>query len=294
MTKWQNILKKLSVFVFVIVGFFASMSALAQQSYVVDPNWLKEQIATKQPIVIFDSRSKEEYDQGHIPNAISFPVDDTYVVQDRAYYVKNKVNIAPLLREKGVTKDAKVIVYDQGELMFASRLLWVLELYGIKDLAILNGGIDGWKENNDVSQVAHSLPVSDYVPVLNPSIYASTTVAKVAVHNPKYNLYDSRTYDEYLGKKSVTSKYGRIPKAKYIDLSKFFTTDENGKKFLKSQAELDEVLSQLDKTKKNITYCNKGTASTLSYYLLKQAGFNVAHYDGSWIDWSEKGLPIEK
>lgn len=293
MIQWRDLSKFVAYFMFVTWALLSS-HAFAQQDMVADPDWLKAQIVDKQPVVIFDTRSKENYDKGHIPTAISFPVDDTYVVKDNVYYVKNKVTIAPLLREKGVTKDTKIVVYDQGELMHASRLFWVLELYGVKNVAILNGGLNAWQQHNALSQTVNTLPKSDFIPVLKSNIYASTTVAKVAVYNPNYELYDSRTYDEYLGKKSLTDKYGRIPKAKYIKLSEFFMTNADGQKILKPKAELSDILRNLDKAKKTITYCNKGTASTLSYFLLKQAGFNVAHYDGSWLDWSAKGLPIEK
>ncbi|PTB31316.1 sulfurtransferase [Photobacterium phosphoreum] len=284
-------------FSFVILFFIGLASAYAnerQHQWVIDSAWLQHQIMHKHPIIIFDARSLEEYQQGHINTAINFPITLTYVEINNAYYVKNLKKIAPLLQQKGVKASQQIIIYDQGDLNNAARLFWVLELYGIKNIAILNGGMDAWPEQYPLTK-SHTTPQpSQYFPVLNSSVYASTTVAKVAAYSDLYQLYDSRTLDEFMGKRSATEKFGHIPKAKSIQNSVFFNTTTAGVKLLKSSKQLDIIFATLDKSRKSVTYCNKGKASTLTYFLMKQAGFEVSHYDGSWLDWSEKGLPVEK
>ncbi|PSW31743.1 sulfurtransferase [Photobacterium phosphoreum] len=284
-------------FSFVILFFIGLASVYAnerQHQWVIDSAWLQHQIMHKHPIIIFDARSLEEYQQGHINTAINFPITLTYVEINNAYYVKNLKKIAPLLQQKGVKASQQIIIYDQGDLNNAARLFWVLELYGIKNIAILNGGMDAWPEQYPLTK-SHTTPQpSQYFPVLNSSVYASTTVAKVAAYSDLYQLYDSRTLDEFMGKRSATEKFGHIPKAKSIQNSAFFNTTTAGVKLLKSPKQLDIIFATLDKSRKSVTYCNKGKSSTLTYFLMKQAGFEVSHYDGSWLDWSEKGLPVEK
>lgn len=283
-----------SVMVLFILGISPTYASEGQHPWVIESHWLHQQITHQQPVMIFDARSQEQYQQGHINTAISFPTALTYVEINNAYYVKNIKKIAPLLQQKGVTASQKIIIYDQGDLKNAARLFWVLELYGIKNIAILNGGMDAWPEQYPLTK-SHTTPQpSQYFPVLNSSVYASTTVAKVAAYSDLYQLYDSRTLDEFMGKRSATEKFGHIPKAKSIQNSVFFNTTTAGVKLLKSPKQLDVIFATLDKSRKSVTYCNKGKASTLTYFLMKQAGFEVSHYDGSWLDWSEKGLPIEK
>ena len=284
----------LSIFVLFFIGLTSSYASERQYQWVADSAWLHHKIINKQNIIIFDARSEEKYQQGHITTAISFPIALTYVEINNAYYVKNLKKITPLLQQKGITASQEIVIYDQGDLNNAARLFWVLELYGIKKITILNGGIDGWQQQYPLTKKVTSVKPSQYFPVLNASVYASTTVAKIAAYSDLYQLYDSRTLAEFLGERSVTQKFGHIPKAKNIQNSVFFDTTIKGYQVLKSPKQLKSIFARLDKSRKSVTYCNKGKASTLTYFLMKQAGFKVSHYDGSWLDWSEKGLPVEK
>ncbi|PSW69466.1 sulfurtransferase [Photobacterium kishitanii] len=298
MSRDENMIKNITTIFYVVILFFIGLTkAYASErlhQWVIDSTWLQQQIIQQQPIIIFDARDKDLYQQGHINTAINFPTALTYVEINNAYYVKNIKKIAPLLQQKGVTTSQQIIIYDQGDLKNAARLFWVLELYGIKNIAILNGGIDAWSEHYPLTKKITTAQPSQYFPVLNPSVYASTTVAKVAAYSDLYQLYDSRTLAEFMGERSATKKFGHIPTAKNIQNSVFFNTTTEGTKILKSPKQLESIFATLDKSRKSVTYCNKGRASTLTYFLMKQAGFKVSHYDGSWLDWSEKGLPIEK
>lgn len=282
----------------VIFLFFSGLGSTyaneRQHEWVIEGSELQQKINENQPIIIFDARSQEQYKQGHINTAISFPTALTYVAINNAYYVKSIKKIAPLLQQKGVTTSQQIIIYDQGDLKNAARLFWVLELYGIKNIAILNGGINAWSEQYLLTKIATIPQPSQYFPILNSSVYASTTVAKVAAYSDLYQLYDSRTLAEFIGERSATDKFGHIPTAKSIQNSVFFNTTATGVSLLKSPKQLNPIFASLDKSRKSVTYCNKGKASTLTYFLMKQAGFKVSHYDGSWLEWSEKGLPVEK
>lgn len=288
---------RITIFSIIFLFFSGLNSTYAnerQHKWVIEGSELQQKINENQPIIIFDARSQEQYQQGHISTAISFPTALTYVAINNAYYVKSIKKIAPLLQQKGVTTSQQIIIYDQGDLKNAARLFWVLELYGIKNIAILNGGINAWSEQYQLTKIATIPQSSQYFPVLNSSVYASTTVAKVAAYSDLYQLYDSRTLAEFIGERSATDKFGHIPTAKNIQNSVFFNTTITGTNLLKTPKQLDAIFATLDKNRKSVTYCNKGLASTLTYFLMKQAGFKVSHYDGSWLEWSEKGLPVEK
>ncbi|HIF9161693.1 TPA: sulfurtransferase [Photobacterium damselae] len=269
---------------------------LANESFVITPLELQTKLSSQpNSLLIYDVRSVEQYNTEHIPQAISFPFMSTYEKKNNGYYVKDKKHIEFLLREHGITNDKMIVLYDDGSLFHASRLYWVLALYGVKNIKIINGGLTLWKQQYSTSKIRTDVSNSEYIPILNSSIYANQIIVKIASHNQDiYSLLDSRSYEEYIGETSVTDKQGHIPNALFINLKDFFVELPNGVNWLKNIEYLKDNLSHIPRTKKIITYCNKGTASGLSFLILKYAGYNVAHYDGSWIDWSLSDLPVEK
>jgi thiosulfate/3-mercaptopyruvate sulfurtransferase len=271
-----------------------SSVATVPPKYGVDSAWLNKNLDSDN-IIIYDTRDQTAYNNGHITGAINFPTEVSFKTENNSFYVKGKNEITPLLREKGIDTGKLIVLYDGGDFMHAARIFWVLELYGISNVVILEDGYSYWDASGYPSSKQIVIPhETNYIPSLNADVYANTTLAKVATFSSDYQLYDSRTREEYIGEKSETEKYGHIPKAKSILISSFYSKNKDGVRVLKSQEEMNLVFSSLDKTKKSVTYCNKGLASTLSYYLMKRSGFDVAHYDGSWLDWSSNELPIEK
>jgi thiosulfate/3-mercaptopyruvate sulfurtransferase len=45
--------------------------------------------------------------------------------------------------------------------------------------------------------------------------------------------------------------------------------------------------------KRVITYCHIGQQASLVYLIAKRLGYEVAMYDGSFTEWSQKELPVE-
>ena len=104
-------------------------------------------------------------------------------------------------------------------------------------------------------------------------------------------IVDAREAEEYLGIKSDSRRYGHIPGAINIPYEKNFTDDGTA---LRPFSELAKVYGGIDRNKKVITYCNKGRHSALEYFVLRQLGYDVSAYDGSWYEWgNDMQLPIE-
>ncbi|MCS7191223.1 MAG: rhodanese-like domain-containing protein, partial [Fimbriimonadales bacterium] len=61
--------------------------------------------------------------------------------------------------------------------------------------------------------------------------------------------------------------------------------------------EIRERLKQLgvDPQRPLVTYCNSGReASQLWFTLRYLLGIEVQTYEGSWVEWSARGMPVEK
>jgi len=56
------------------------------------------------------------------------------------------------------------------------------------------------------------------------------------------------------------------------------------------------ILNKFDITYKKevVVYCTGGVRSSMAYFVLRNLGFKVRNYDGSWWDWSQnEKLPVE-
>ena len=270
-------------------------SAYAQDNDIlVDINWLSRHLHDDN-VIIVDVRTKKEYLQNHIPSAVNIPVMKTY----NPVYPKDRVANLPYIRklfsQAGIGSEQTIVIYDNNEYINAGRVFWVFEVYGHKNVKLLNGGFALWqKKNYPLSNEAVKVTATDYVPTIEPERLITRLDMRLAIEDESKVIVDARSYDEYIGKRSIASRFGHIPHAKNIPADVNFDMVD-GVKVLKPVSELKKIYGNLEHGKKIYTYCNKGKGSSLIYALLRQLGYDTAHYDGSWFEWgNDATLPIEQ
>jgi thiosulfate/3-mercaptopyruvate sulfurtransferase len=65
--------------------------------------------------------------------------------------------------------------------------------------------------------------------------------------------------------------------------------------YLVSLERLEPLYRELIGDRSVIAYCNKGKQSALTYFVLRNLGYDVAAYDGSWHEWGNNpNLPISR
>ena len=89
---------------------------------------------------------REGYDAGHIPGAafadlITELSDPT---SGLPFTVPSAERFARAIGELGVGDGTHVVVYDQGETSWATRLWWLLRYFGFEDVQVLDGGLPAW------------------------------------------------------------------------------------------------------------------------------------------------------
>ena len=62
------------------------------------------------------------------------------------------------------------------------------------------------------------------------------------------------------------------------------------------RAEIERMLADagLAPGDRIVAYCRSGPRAALGYLALREAGYDVQLFDGSWAEWSRLGLPAEK
>ena len=265
--------------------------ALAAESLRINAQELSA-LMRQQHVVVLDARTSVEYGDGHLPDARSLPYTRTFENLSETGRVLPLQKAQALFSELGLKRDDMVVVYDSGILLHAARLFWTLEVYGHRNVKILDGGIKAWQlAGLPVSEDPARFSPSTYVPSIDPARLATRIATLVASHKPEsFVILDARAEPHYQGLASEARRFGHIPEARSIAVSNNLTEDGSGLKPLKDLAKL---YSDVPKSKKVITYCSVGLASSLEYMVLRELGYNVANYDASWKEWgNDSSLPV--
>ncbi|MBV1922841.1 MAG: sulfurtransferase [Flavobacteriaceae bacterium] len=272
-------------------------------SYIIEADEML-QVYSNENVKIIDFRKEKSYNEGHIEGALqlwrsdfeneSFPYDGM---------LPKAETVEKLFSSLGIENEDTIVVYDDRGSCDAIRFWWVMQYYNIKNVEILNGGIDAWK----MLQGKITTEKTEFHPsqfTLGKDVNTSINISKDEVLsklgvNSKSIILDTRNIDEFSGKrkKKGASKGGRIPMSILFDWDK--AIDYSNNKKLKPVEELKELVDALQISENDtiITYCHSGVRSAHTYFVLKELlGFqHVYNYDGSWTEWSFfEELPFKK
>jgi len=207
----------------------------------------------------------------------------------------NPIKMQSIIRKLGLNTDSQIVIYDDGSFYDSARLFWALEVYGFKNVKLLNTGYENWKSLNYKTSIYNNdIKESNYIAQINSKRLATKFTTQIATKNPNQIIIDARPEKAYLGKVSSASRFGHIPKAVNFPASHNISYKKDNKE-LKNVDQLKELYKDVDKSKKIVLYCAIGRISTTNYFALRELDYDVANYDASWKEWgNDKSLPISK
>lgn len=264
-------------------------------SYTVSAHWLRQRIPSDETLAIIDTRyelsdptlGNNLYLKSHIPGAIYFDLKEDLSgpveTHGGSHPLPSIDKFAETLSENGIDHMTTVVVYDDGNNMYASRAWWMLHYMGHQSVFILDGGFNEWvKKGYDVTAEIPARERKEYTPQpLN--IIAHMDEVKEKLQNKSAVLIDSRARERYLGKEEpLYHRAGHIPGAKNFFWQEVF--DEAG--FWKDTETLENHFTSLQTSDEIIVSCGSGVSACPNIVALKMAGYeNVKLYPGSFSDW---------
>ncbi|MCS3461793.1 sulfurtransferase [Aeromonas sp. BIGb0445] len=284
----------------------AKRERLVRWQQLVYPQWLADLQAGK-PVVAAPKGDWKlfEVDWGapkaflisHIPGADY--IDTNRLEQEPLWNKVSDADLEKLLLENGIRHDTTVVLYGRNT-MAAARAAHLMMYAGVKDVRLLDGGIEAWfiAHLRTKTGLPHQYEAAESfgakIPV-HPEYLTSTEQAKALLKQSDGELVSIRTWDEFIGETSGYSYIepkGDIPGAKWghggVD-SQSMSDFHNPDGTMKPSSEILAMWQQWQIAPQDQTafYCGTGwRASEAFFYAWLMDWKRISVYDGGWYEWS--------
>jgi thiosulfate/3-mercaptopyruvate sulfurtransferase len=273
----------------------------APSEFLVSTDWLEKNINDPKLRLIEVSVNPGQFERGHIPGAVNFEWH-THLVDTVKRDIVSQQNFEKLLRNAGVNSDSTIVLYGDTNNWFAAWGAWVFDIYGIKNVKLLDGGRKKWETENRPLVAVAKVPAPGTIKVgaANNALRARLPdVVSAAEKKGNVALVDIRSPDEFSGKvfapagvQELSIRAGHVPGAVNVPWSQAVAADGT----FKPVEELKKIYAAagIDGSKPVITYCRIGERSSHTWFALKKLlGYDVRNYDGSWTEYGNAvGVPI--
>ncbi len=311
------------------------MDQLERHSQLVYPEWIQTLVSGGSPphyknnkymICHAHYRNRNAYLNGHIPGAID--IDTLALESPDTWNRRSPEELKAALEQHGITSDTTVVLYGKYQdpdnddqfpgsaagHIGAIRCAFIMMYAGVKDVRVLNGGFQSWKDAGyeiSTEDVPKS-PASEFgtkIPV-KPELAVDLPEAKDLLASDNGELVCVRSWPEYIGEVSgynYIEKKGRIPGAVFGHCGTDAYHMENYRNLdhtIREYHEVEAIWKEAGITpdKHLAFYCGTGWRGSEAFYNAWLMGWpRVSVFDGGWFEWSndpenpfETGVSVEK
>ena len=239
---------------------------------------------------------RADFEKAHIPGAGFADIDNE--LSDKShrlhFMLPSPEFFADAIEKLGVDDRTKVILYSTANHWWATRLWWMLRVFGHDNAAVLNGGFQKWfREGRAVEQGPARLSGQA---LFSPKYRTGHVVGKedvlAAIGAADTCTLNALRPDQHLG--SGGTVYGRLGHISgSINVAAVNVVDSNNE--FKSSNELRRQFADALAKPRVITYCGGGIAASSVTMLLTMLGHeNVQLYDASLSEWAtDAALPMQ-
>jgi thiosulfate/3-mercaptopyruvate sulfurtransferase len=263
----------------------------------VSTQWLADHLG-EAGLVVLDASAhlpdaqrdpRAEFETAHIPGArfldLSTLIDPDSPVPSA---VPTGAQFAERMRALGVNNGDRVVIYDDSAVKTAARAWFIARMHGVKEVAILDGGLGKWRAEG---RPLVSGPVAPSAGNFSASPGHGTVRFKsdmlVNLGSQREQVVDARGRARFSGEEAdfrPNIASGHIPGSCNLPYNLLFQHD--GTFCRPANLKRAFELAGMDLDKPIVTTCGGGvTAAVLLFALHLLGKDDVALYDGSWSEW---------
>jgi thiosulfate/3-mercaptopyruvate sulfurtransferase len=288
------------------------MTDFVHPEHLVTTGWLAEHLLDPD-LLVFDCTThllpdpkvtyqvvpaKEDFEKGHIPGAqfIDILHDVSDIAHQFRFMRQSPEDFAAAMRRFGMRDGNRVVTYSTANPWWATRLWWLLRVFGFDNAAVLDGGWQKWTREGRAVETgpARPRPEGSFTVRETRNLMVDKHQVLAAVGDGEVCTLNALLPQQHAG--SGGNSYGRpgriagsvnLPAAHLLnpDTNEFLPPDELRRRFADVGA-MDRPV---------ITYCGGGIAASADALALVMLGHeNVRLYDASLSEWAiDPGLPME-
>jgi len=288
------------------------MTEFVHPEHLVTTSWLAEHLHDPD-LLVFDCTThllpdpkttyqvvpaREDFEKGHVPGAqfVDMLRDVSDIAHQFRFMRQSPEDFAAAMRRFGLHDGNRVVSYSTANPWWATRLWWLLRVFGFDNAAVLDGGWQKWAREGRAVETgpAHPRPEGNFTVRGTRNLMVDKQQVLAAVGDGEVCTLNALLPQQHTG--SGGNSYGRpgriagsvnLPAAHLLnpDTNEFLLADELRKRFADVGA-MDRPV---------ITYCGGGIAASADAFALAMLGHeNVRLYDASLSEWAiDPLLPME-
>jgi thiosulfate/3-mercaptopyruvate sulfurtransferase len=244
---------------------------------------------------------RQAYARGHIPGALFLHLDEDLSGAKDGSNGRHPLPEIPAFARRmaqcGVDAATQVVAYDNEGGIFASRLWWMLRWLGHEGVAVLDGGLAGWKRSGR--------PLEERVPTVEPREFVARPQDMTVdagrlladLESARMLILDARSPERFRGENETLDPVGgHIPGA--MNRFYFDNLDDDGcffKPVEELRAEFAALLGDRPATEV-VQQCGSGVTACHNLLAMELAGLSGSKlYPGSWSEWcADTSRPVAR
>lgn len=240
---------------------------------------------------------RADFEQAHIPGAAFLDIEhQASEPHPRLHFMlPDPKTFAAAMEALGISDDTRVVAYSTANHWWATRLWWMLRVFGHDNAAVLDGGFQKWKAEQRPVEAGPAAPrAGGRFTARKPrrDLVADKADMLGAIGAAGVCTVNALRREQHEGKGGVT--YGRrghikgsinLPAVEHLNPDNTF----------RSPAALERQFAPALRAPRVLTYCGGGIAATSVALVLAMLGRDdVRVYDASLTEWAaDAALPME-